>query len=933
MARKSSTKSGDLFIGESGQLRMLDKSAEQRTMDTRKVECLGMTFASDEERRKHFLEKLKEQLKDPEFRKTPGFPKGSDEDILRLSDPPYYTACPNPFLGYLFRNEPRPPYEREPLAVDLSEGKNDHVFDAHPYHTKVPPRTLVRLLLHYTSPGDVVLDPFAGSGMLGVAAAQCASRTHAPDLTDGERGARTAILSDLSPSATFIGNVNANSTLPLETFSSAAQAVSDNVENDLGWLYEVEHTKAAAKGASPVVGELLYTIWTEYYWCPDCQHEISAWDAIVDRKAQVIRAEFPCPQCHSKLKKSQLERVKESCFDPVLRQNATRTKRRPVWLHYKVGTKRHERAVLPSDLAILERADCRIREIAPPTERMMFREAPWGDFYRSGYHQGVTHVHHFFTERNYLVLWSLRCAALASPYPREMLYVLTAFLDNHASRRNRYLVDPHHPMGTTCGPLPNSLYIPELQCEVNPFHVWAKTVNKQCKLFGTKPSRAAYISTESSRLKSLPDASVDYIFADPPFGSNILYAESSFLWEHFIGVYTAQLEEAIISQYQGKDLERYRGLIEQVFRQCYRVLRPGRWMTIEFSNRSNAVWNAISEAIWGSGFVVADVRVFDKKQGTIRQDLGQSMNMDLMISCYKPSAVAERSVVPQPKDQSSAWAFVNEHLRHVPVFVGRGGRAEVIAERLPRMLHDRMVAFHVQRGMPVPLGAPEFLRGVEQRYPERDGMLFLPEQVAAYDRKRTAIVELQQLSLFVVDEASAIQWARQQLAVKPQSFQELQPTFMRELHGWAKHERTIELQKVLDESFLRFDGKGPVPSQIHAYLSTNFKDCRNLAKNDPSLVSKARDRWYVPDPSKQADLEKLREKALLREFGEYVESKQRKLKQFRTEAVRAGFKAAYDSGDYKTIIAVAAKLPEAVLQEDEKLLMYFDVASMRLGEE
>jgi hypothetical protein len=99
------------------------------------------------------------------------------------------------------------------------------------------------------------------------------------------------------------------------------------------------------------------------------------------------------------------------------------------------------------------------------------------------------------------------------------------------------------------------------------------------------------------------------------------------------------------------------------------------------------------------------------------------------------------------------------------------------------------------------------------------------------------------------------------------------------------------------------------------------------------LIAKARDRWYVPDPAKQIDLEKLRERTLLAEFETYKQSRERKLKLFRTEAVRSGFKAAYEAQDYKTIVGVAAKLPEDVLQEDEKLLMYFDVASMRLGDE
>ena len=71
---------------------------EQDTNVQRSVECLGLTFESDEARRAYFLEILREKLRDSEFRKIEGFPIGDDEDILALSDPPYYTACPNPSL-------------------------------------------------------------------------------------------------------------------------------------------------------------------------------------------------------------------------------------------------------------------------------------------------------------------------------------------------------------------------------------------------------------------------------------------------------------------------------------------------------------------------------------------------------------------------------------------------------------------------------------------------------------------------------------------------------------------------------------------------------------------------------------------------------------------------------------------------------------------
>ena len=207
----------------------------QGTMDSRNrpVECLGLTFPDDDARRAYFLEKLRERLRDPEFRKIEGFPIGSDEDILALSDPPYYTACPNPFIADFIKHygkpyDPSKPYSREPFAADVSEGKNDPIYNAHSYHTKVPHKAIMRYILHYTEPGDVVFDGFCGTGMTGVAAQMCGDKAVVESLgyrvdKDGtifqqetdengkpiwkpfsKLGARRAVLNDLSPAATFI---------------------------------------------------------------------------------------------------------------------------------------------------------------------------------------------------------------------------------------------------------------------------------------------------------------------------------------------------------------------------------------------------------------------------------------------------------------------------------------------------------------------------------------------------------------------------------------------------------------------------------------------------------------------------------------------------------------------------------------------------------
>ena len=150
------------------------------------ITCLGKTFATEDERRSYFRDELRKQL--PELRKIEGFPIGTDDDILNLSDPPYYTACPNPWLNDFISqweeekkvlekdNKRKADFDvQEPYASDVSEGKNNPIYNAHSYHTKVPHPAIMRYILHYTQPGDIVFDGFAGTGMTGVAAQMCAN--------------------------------------------------------------------------------------------------------------------------------------------------------------------------------------------------------------------------------------------------------------------------------------------------------------------------------------------------------------------------------------------------------------------------------------------------------------------------------------------------------------------------------------------------------------------------------------------------------------------------------------------------------------------------------------------------------------------------------------------------------------------------------------
>ncbi len=924
------------FSSEQGSLEFDEKRAASK-----EVTCLGKAFSSDEARREYFLEKLRERLEDPEFRKTPGFPKGSDEDILRLSDPPYYTACPNPFLGDYVREygqpyDPEESYHREPFAVDVSEGKSDRLYQAHPYHTKVPHLAIVPSILHYTKLGDLVLDGFCGSGMTGVAAQFCGSapseyrnqiemQWKKEGRDPPEWGARRTFLGDLGPAATFIA---ANYNLPFDVgaFEREAERILEEVQDELGWMYETLHTDGTTKG------RINYTVWSEVFSCPNCAGEVVFFNEAFDPETQRIKDKFPCPSCGAELTKKRMERLYLTRRDTAIGQSVRAPKRVPVLINYTVDKIKHEKQPDERDREILHRV-----ESLPLPAEVPAHELP----YMHMTHErarldraGITHLHHFFLPRQTYSLAALwrRASALDDARLRNMLLFFVEQAIWTGSVLNRYQPQGFKQVNKY---LPGVYYVPSQICENSPWYSIEARGKRLVKTFSLAPARQSHavVTTVDCAELQVPDDSVDYVFTDPPFGENIYYADLNFLLESWHGVLTDAEPEAIIDRAKKKGLLEYQVLMHRCFAEYHRVLKPGRWMTVVFSNHSNAVWRAIQEALGTAGFVVADVRTLDKKLGSYRQVTSSAVKRDLVISAYKPTSKLEEQAKIETVSDDSAWAFVREHLGNLPVFVARDGEAEVIAERTPQVLLDRMIAFHVQRRLAVPISSPELFAGLDQRFPARDGMYFLPDQVAQYDRKRISITKLQQLSLFPTDEASAIVWLRQQLHAKPQTYQELAPVFMKEIHAWAKHEQTVELRQILEQNFLCYEGAGPVPSQIHSYVSTNFKDLRKLDKEDPALVAKADDRWYVPDISKQGDLEKTREKQLLREFEEYRSTTKRKLKLFRTEAVRIGFKAAYDRQDYQTIVDVARKLPDTVLQEDEKLLMYFDVASTRLGEE
>jgi DNA-directed RNA polymerase subunit RPC12/RpoP len=468
-----------------------------------KIICLGKEFNSEDERRDYFRKELRAKL--PELKKIEGFPIGEDEDIINLSDPPYYTACPNPWLNDFIaewekekeniNGRKKDFHVDEPYASDVSEGKSNPIYTAHTYHTKVPHPAIMRYILYYTQPGDSVLDAFGGTGMTGVAAQICEK----PDSETKYKidhewkqlfgklptwGKRRAICGDLSPYASFI-SYNYNTPADLELVDKEAESILNDVVKDCSWLYETKHTDGG-------VGLINYTVWSDIFNCSNCGEEIVFWDAAMDMKQQKVLDEFKCPHCNSLNDKNSAEKNWITFFDTQLNKTIRIAKSEPVLIVYTYKGKRFQKAADKTDKKLIQQ----INE-SPVPKWCPTYELPYGyNTEQPKKSHGVTNIHLFYTKRNLHALSILNDKIETSKLPNKLKFILTGMI-NRSTQMNRVHVNNffHGGGGWNAGHLKGTLYIPSLPIETSILEQISDKINsfkKAIVLLGKEYSNLQY---------------------------------------------------------------------------------------------------------------------------------------------------------------------------------------------------------------------------------------------------------------------------------------------------------------------------------------------------------------------------------------------------------------------------------------------------------
>lgn len=520
-------------------------------------------------------------------------------------------------------------------AKPLPSSRSGAFYNAFPYPTKISPETIAVYIACATEPGDTVLDAFGGSGSTGIAALMCEHPTQRmEDIATSlgvvpKWGARNAVLYEVGTYASFAAKTIMNRITAIE-YQKAVNEFLEHATKLVADAYSV-------KDPNGNIGVLRYAIWSELLICPDCGAELSYFAHAMSRNPAAFAKKITCPYCGRTHKTDDMAFSIEDYNDPILKRTISRKKRIPAWVYGSTDGKNWDRPACPEDSGSL-----RCRELFPTHDEP--KEIRWGELHRSGYHYGITHLHHFYTERNYLVMSALW--HLAETFPGcqgdALKLLLLSYNATHCTLMTRVVAKKNASDFILTGAQSGVLYVSKAPVEKNILLGLYRKVKPFAEVYTMleRCTGTMEIHNRSSIQMDEADRSVDFVFTDPPFGDFIPYAEVNQINELWLGNTTDRADEVIISPSQGKDVSVYQNMLMATFHEIDRVLKPNGYVSVVFHAAKAAVWDAFYSAISNVGFRVERSSILDKTQASFKQVVSEgSVRGDPLFLLHKTASV------------------------------------------------------------------------------------------------------------------------------------------------------------------------------------------------------------------------------------------------------------------------------------------------------
>lgn len=638
------------------------------------------------------------------------------ENLSRL---PYYSTYENQYINEILHGNGKEDHLKansdcfnwSPYDEPIESKRSGPVYNMHSYPTKIDYKSIVKYILYYTKPGDVVFDGFSGTGSTGLAALSCEKidanleKELKEKKINVQLGKRKAVITDLSPIATFISS---SITLPVDLplLEKYALNLLEETEKEIGWMYKVMNN-----GTEETIRQI---IWSEVYKCQHCEHHIDYWDVGVDFQQKMFHNQFICPSCHQLVIKTECERVTEEAYDDVLKKTAPRVKRVPKRVYVQVDKKKYYRECIEADFEMIRKIEAMPVPETVPNTQMMFKDGNWGEMYRSGYHKGITHVHHFYTKRSLIVLGTLWEKALKAPIEvrNQLLFLISSYNLSNSTLMTRVVFKSNVNDLVVTGYQNGQLYMGSISLEKNIIkgikEQKLKTLLKAIELFHVEKDDLR-ISTQSITDLNIPDNSIDYIFTDPPFGQDIIYSEMNFILEAWLGVYTDNKNEAIICKAQGKALPDYKELMKQAFSEMYRILKPSKHISVVFHNSKKDVWNATLEAMREAGFKIVETSILDKKQGSIKQVKAKNaVSKDIIIGAMKLEDATQQD---KPTVENKVWDYLVQKIEQTYL-------SNEEMEKDKQFLYSAYLSYMIKHHLAIEYDAKDFYKQLKLKFPK-----------------------------------------------------------------------------------------------------------------------------------------------------------------------------------------------------------------------